>query len=449
MKAPRVLALLLLGVVAARADEADRQVDWIGDWAEAMKLAKDTDRPVMVCINSKDGEKASDATAKEIYHDPEFVALSRKFVMVVVSVEHHWPKDACPRFGKVTCAQHLACWKELAGKYGEQLATAFAQGEMVSPQHAWIKPDGTLLRRKEYWLTKSELMERMRKVLDEMAGKGEAAPGEGEGEAPVTPSPADAPLDEKDRSELARVETADQEGRRAAIGNLLATEKLAAQAALVALAKETKTVAVRCDIWRGLGRARVLSARVESEEGLKDKDELVRSFAAVALEDLGQAESVEPLLKRAKVERDTTARKNMLRALGACGGPHADKEAAKYLLKALASDKQNALKKHAALALRPYGTTPEATALVLKKLEQEAGKSKDRWVRAGVVYTLAFIGNTDTTLPVFEKLLKEMNEDYGRNYMREAINVLKKQATDFGRAAWFLFAEDREDPARQ
>jgi len=431
-----VLALPVAG------EDAERQIAWVGDWDKALLRAKETERPLMVCINSKDRETANEKTARQIYRDPEFVERSRKFVMVVISTITHRTSGACPRFGGITCAQHLACYKDLASRYGEQLATAFAAGgEMVTPQHVWLKSDGTLLRRKEYWLEKSQLLERMRKVLDDLESKPEA-----EGDAPVDDK--DAPLNEKDKAELHRVDTSDKESRRAALGNLLATEKTAAYAALVERLQHSKRVDVRCDICRALGRSQVLDARPYVEACLSDKSELVRSFAAVGLEALAQVASVPALIKRAKSEKDTQARKNMYRALGACGGPVADKGAATCLLKAVRGDKQHANRKHAALALRHY-RTDEGKKLVVRKLERAALSAKDRIVRGGIVYTLAHIGDVKTTMPVFEKILAKLHDPMGQTFLRLAKRKLRGEPTDFGRTARFLFWEDVGDPARR
>ncbi|MHC4729835.1 MAG: HEAT repeat domain-containing protein [Planctomycetota bacterium] len=432
---------LVVLVLPVAAEDAERQIDWVGDWDTALLQAKETNRPIMVCINSKDLETANEKTARLIYRDPGFVELSRKLVMMVISTITHRTSGTCPRFGKVTCAQYLACYKELASRHGEQLATAFAAGgEMITPQHVWLKPDGTLLRRKEYWLEKEELLTRMRRVLDEVASKPEP-----EGDSI---DDKNAPLNDKDKAELERVATADKEARRAALGNLLATEKTAVHGALVDQLRNSKREDVRCDICRALGRARVLDAHPYVEACLSDKSELVRSFAACGLEELAQVASVPALIKRAKSEKDTQARKNMYRALGACGGPVADKDAATFLLKAVRSDKQNSNRKHAAYALLHYGTD-EGKKLVVRKLERAALSAKDRMVRGGIVYALAHIGDVKTTMPVFEKILAKLHDPMSQTFLRLAKRQLRGEPTEFGRSARFLLWEDRGDPARQ
>ena len=327
---------------------------------------------------------------------------------------------------------------------------------MISPQHAWFRPDGTLLRRKEYELTKEELLRRMRAVLKDVSGKD---PGSPDGEDGAGGDDRLKPLNDKDRVELERAKKsgeAHRETRRAALANLMATEKVAANEALVALLKSVKGD-VKCDIIQALGKAEIIEALDAIQILLvKDKDEVVRSFCAVALEEFASAESIDVLIKRASKESDTTARKNVVRALGACGGAAKHKKAAQTLLKRIGGDKQISVRKHAALACAHF-KGEEASKLVLKKLEKIAQKSKDANVRGGVVYALAYIGNTETTLPVFEKLKKQFSKNkenwrdrWRASFMRAAIKVLKGEANSFdGRTGRFLFEEDRDDPARQ
>ncbi|MGQ0614413.1 MAG: HEAT repeat domain-containing protein [Planctomycetaceae bacterium] len=436
----RAMLLTLLLLPAPLLAVSDTQVEWAASWEEAFKLASAGNLPVMVCINSKDGEGANERAAKSIYHDPEFVAESRKFVMLVVSTLSHAAAGECPRFLGVTCGQHGECYRELRNRHGEQFVLPGGRAEMISPQHAWFRPDGTLLRRKEYEMTKAELLEKMRQALADVQAGGGGGEGAGSGDGA-----ADAPLTEKELAELQRARTAEKEGRRAAIGNLLDTGKKAAVAALVEMLADANE-ALACDLLRAFGRARIVAARTYLEDALKNRSEKMRSFAAVALEELAQAESIPVLMARVKVEKDTFARKNAYRALGACGGGAADKKAAEVLLKGL-QDKNAVVGKHAALALRSYGGP--ATELVLKPLEKFVLQEKNPDLRAAITYTLAHIGNKETTLPVIQKLLGEANNDLAKAFYRSAIDVLKREGGDFGRSAWWLFREDRDDPARE
>lgn len=449
----RTTLLLLLASLCVLAGE-EQQIAWVGDWEAAFKQAKTENKPVMVCINSLDKEQANRRAATGTYRDAAFVRATRDFVMIVVSIEHHVSQGACPRFGKVSCTDHQTCYKELKSRHGETFYSKGAQGDMISPQHAWFRPDGTLLRRKEYELTKPQLLERMSAALKDATGK-EATPEAAEPEG-GSDDDRKAPLDDKDNAELKRAQIpgkgdAQTEGRRAALANLLGTEKIAARQAVIGLLPRTKPE-VKCDILRALGEAQVVEALEAIYERLtKDKDEVVRSFAAVAIEHLGQAESIPVLIKRAKKEKNTRARKNIYRALGVCGGGAKDKEAAKALLKAIRADKQEVVRKGAALGCVSF-RGDEASKLVVSKLESYVVKIKTDGVRGAVIYALAYIGNQDTTLPLFEKIRDDYKKSKNRwrlAFIRSAIQILKGEGGDFGRSTFWLFRDDREDPARQ
>lgn len=419
------LALLGLGGTA-RAGNAT-QIDWVGDWKQAFQQAKETGKPVMVCINSKDGEQANERAALQTYRDPWFVPMTRRFVMIVVSVREHAAEGICPRFGKVTCKDHLACWKELRTEYGDDFLLPDTTDEMISPQHAWFSPDGKLLQRQEYELFRDQLLKRMRDVL--------AASG---------PSPlANAPLDDRDRTALEQATKGDKETRWAALGHLFASPKNAVRAALADLLKSTRDKPPRCELLRALGRGKALEVRPAVEALLKDKDPDIRSFAAVCLEEMASADAVPTLIKRAKTERDAMVRKNLYRALGACGGPAADKAAARALLKAVEHDKERMVCKHAALALARYA---EAPSLVRKKLEQLALRVKDQDVRQAVACALAYVGD-EKTVPVLEKMLEKTHDEWRQKFIHSAIGRLQGEKTPFYTGG--LYWEDRDDPARK
>ena len=437
---------LLLALAAAplfAQEQSPTQVDWIGDWDEALEIAQKTGRPIMVCINSKDGEIANERTAGRIYKDKEFVALTRRFVMVVAStLDHPGMLGPCTRFGRVTCKQHRDCEKRVRNTYADELPRK--NGEMISPQHAFFTPAGTFLRRKEYELKRSALMSMMRRALKQAA---KARKAEEADEPEEDSDRSNSPLTATEQARLPVIaRSRSEEERRAADAALLATDKRAAVTALVDLLEDTAKPAVKCTIIRALGRAGATQARETIEGGLADKDDRVRNFCAVALEELAQQASVPALVKRCRREREHQARKNIYRALGACGGPQADKQAAKALLAAIGRDKQAMVRKHSAIAIKAYSATDKGRRLVKPKLESLVLREKDREVRGALVYALAYIGDAETTLPVLEKVLERATNDLAKGWVRDAIAVLKKRG-DWRFGNW-LWREDRNDPAR-
>ena len=117
-------------------------ITWQRDFDDATALSKQTGKPILVCVNM-DGEIASEHYAGIRYRQPEIAALYQPYVTVIASVYRHNPRDhdeegrrvLCPRFGSVTCGEHIAIEPVLYEKYFE--------GERVAPRHIAIELDGS------------------------------------------------------------------------------------------------------------------------------------------------------------------------------------------------------------------------------------------------------------------------------------------------------------------
>jgi len=103
-------------------------------WDDALAVARETKKPILVCVNM-DGEIASEHYAGVRYRDPEKARLYEPYVCVMASVYRHTPRDyddegqrvLCPRFGSVTCGEHIAIEPVLY----EQ----FMDGKRIAPRH--------------------------------------------------------------------------------------------------------------------------------------------------------------------------------------------------------------------------------------------------------------------------------------------------------------------------
>jgi hypothetical protein len=119
------------------------QILWQRTLEDALAIAQLRHQPLLLAINM-DGESASDRIYSERYRDPQFVAATRYCVCLGASVFRHNARDhdeqgrriPCPRFGEITCGEHMALEPVLFAKY-------LADGERVAPRHALILPDGT------------------------------------------------------------------------------------------------------------------------------------------------------------------------------------------------------------------------------------------------------------------------------------------------------------------
>ena len=110
-------------------------------WEDALDVARKTGRPILACVNM-DGEIASEHYAGVRYRQPEMAALYEPYVCVIASVYRHTPRDhdpsgarvECPRFGTVSCGEHVQAERELYERYFE--------GVRVSPRHIVLDLEG-------------------------------------------------------------------------------------------------------------------------------------------------------------------------------------------------------------------------------------------------------------------------------------------------------------------
>jgi len=115
-------------------------VHWQRTWDDAVAVSKETGKPILICVNM-DGEIASEHYAGIRYRDPSIVALYDPYVCVIASVYRHNPRDydeqgkriLCPRFGTVTCGEHIWIEPTLFDKYFE--------GRRIAPRHIMVELD--------------------------------------------------------------------------------------------------------------------------------------------------------------------------------------------------------------------------------------------------------------------------------------------------------------------
>ncbi len=116
-------------------------IKWQRSYEDALAVSKETGKPVLVCVNM-DGEIASEHYAGVRYRQPEIAALYEPYVTVIASTYRHNPRDfdeegrriLCPRFGSVTCGEHIAIEP---GVYDKHL-----DGRRIAPRHIGVELDG-------------------------------------------------------------------------------------------------------------------------------------------------------------------------------------------------------------------------------------------------------------------------------------------------------------------
>ncbi|MBI4879551.1 MAG: hypothetical protein HY812_07825 [Planctomycetes bacterium] len=163
--AARTRAVLLAAALAAgslpgaaRAEDA-RQIEWVGSFAEALDLARATGKPLFVAVNM-DGEDVNDDLAQRAYHERELVAMTRGTVPLIASAFRHTSTEVtadsqgrrlCPRFGRVTCEEHMAIEQERRERWFVD------RPYVVAPQHLMADHGGCPFRVNEFHVTAAEL----------------------------------------------------------------------------------------------------------------------------------------------------------------------------------------------------------------------------------------------------------------------------------------------------
>ena len=115
-------------------------ITWQRTYDDALAVSRETGKPILVCVNM-DGEIASEHYAGVRYRQPEIAALYEPYVTVIASVYRHTPRDydqagrriLCPRFGSVTCGEHIAIEPGLFDQ--------FFEGRRVAPRHIGVELD--------------------------------------------------------------------------------------------------------------------------------------------------------------------------------------------------------------------------------------------------------------------------------------------------------------------
>ncbi|MFT5285442.1 MAG: hypothetical protein ACI8TQ_001607 [Planctomycetota bacterium] len=113
-------------------------VDWQRTFEDAVDVARKSGKPILICVNM-DGEIASEHYAGIRYRREETASLYDPYVAVIASVYRHTPRDfdedgqrvLCPRFGGVTCGEHIAI--------EPGLFDGFFEGTRVAPRHVMVE----------------------------------------------------------------------------------------------------------------------------------------------------------------------------------------------------------------------------------------------------------------------------------------------------------------------
>jgi hypothetical protein len=156
-------------------------ITWQRTLEDALAVSRASEKAILVCVNM-DGEIASEHYAGVRYRQPEIAALYEPYVCVIASVYRHTPRDhdtegrriLCPRFGSVTCGEHIAIEPGLFGRYFED--------QRVAPRHIGVELDGQEMYDVYYAWDTDTIFDALREGI---ASRPAPPPEAGRGDVPI------------------------------------------------------------------------------------------------------------------------------------------------------------------------------------------------------------------------------------------------------------------------
>lgn len=426
MRRPLAVATLMLALApltappAARAEDTKgtppalpEYIDWKPTIGEAAELAKKENKPLFVAINAErvDGGRLEPA-AKELrentYRDPAVVAKSKLFVCALLRPDG------------------------TSADYAELRQRFSIDGLVVSPQHIFAHPDGTLIDRREYWPygTGQAAVDAMLKMMDEaLAAFRQRAGAPAGGDAAAKGDPA-AQRAEWIRTMIERLKGDDAGTWQSTTKELVKADEKGdcIEPLLTVLVEAKKDGPKQVAILKGLGKPGLELVVPTVVALLEAKDVEVRSAAAVTLEYIGSARSVEPLTKRLPREKDDLAWNNVCRALGRCGAaaPSAREAVRKALVREMNAAKSAKTAAGPLIGLAYF----EKDADAARAVEKFAAKEGDRTKRGYALWTLSEIKDPDSAKFVREEILAHETDLRASAYARAVASVIAGTDSD-------------------
>ncbi|MCP5021402.1 MAG: hypothetical protein GY930_06460 [bacterium] len=357
-----------LGFAFAQPSSIAGKLVWEAEYEAALVKAKTESKIIFLAVNMDD-EKGNDRMVKNVYTDRTVQRLAQGTVNLVASIGRHKKSGPCSHLGTITCAEHRA----IEGRVNGPILKPDSQGHVIAPQHVWLDSEGKVLISVPYEISAGEMEwcfhEAARKVDPNYAGKesgkskrprrwipGGVFDGESDsGEQPPTRAETLELIQEVRKGILKggdlvkaykRIAEADEPEARDQIQQYLKSSggggRRGGGKGQAGSAKHIAMVRVI-----GLGSPQSYWEVLDSLVG--NGEDALRNEVAVAMEQLAAPEALKSLTKAYKKEKDEIGRKNLLRAIAACGGQ--DSAARSLLLKAAKQTRDGVLRRNALIGL--------------------------------------------------------------------------------------------------
>jgi len=131
-----------------RVEPAREWVPWLPSLGAALDAAHERNVPAFVFM-TMDGEVANEYMAANTYRQPMIIELASRTAPVITSVFRHTPEtyvnEICPKYGSVTCEDHIAAEPAAAERF-------LRPGATQVPQHVFLRPSGDTIEQRMYYL---------------------------------------------------------------------------------------------------------------------------------------------------------------------------------------------------------------------------------------------------------------------------------------------------------
>jgi HEAT repeat protein len=363
------LASLALFAAPAPAQSA-APLAWSHDWKLAQESAAAAKRPILVVV-MKDDEPGCTRMTEKVLVDPAIRAKLEAFVLVpasnathkLIEVERSGRREpSCPQFVGALCSEHQAIERELHARLVEQ----DRPDVILAPQCLVLDAGGTLLLRRPYEMKRQGFLEFLEYGLALFADPKLAS-------QPGVRSPFVQKLEE------AIVKAPDDPAREKATRDLLDEPSPEREVAFLDAVEKVSGQEHKEPIVRAAGWPEYKAWAPTLVKLLDSNVAWVRNCAVVSLEEIGEPLAGPPLLSLWEREKDGETKKDLLRALGPCGG---GRPAVRTLLLAQLDAAKDPWRSAAAMSL---GGFTKGDAEVAGALEKRYAKEKSATVRLAIL----------------------------------------------------------------
>ena len=148
---------IAVGLLALVGSVLAQGIPWSKDLNASLKRARVEGRPILVAINALDMENGNQAQLRS-YQNQAMVAVAQSMVCLVANPNNHGTGKTCSRYGSTDCATHKAVLTYAMRRWSPS-------GDLISPHHMILKPDGTLIWKQEYLIGIGALRQRCESAL--------------------------------------------------------------------------------------------------------------------------------------------------------------------------------------------------------------------------------------------------------------------------------------------